>query len=311
MRSITACVVAYNSVEDLNNSLKSILGQTYPVSEVIVVDNSVKTQRDKMKNVVNDFQTRNIHYFEQYVNTGSAGGFARAMELGLKADANYIWLNDADGVPESSCLKELVLFSEQIEEPIVTTPFVYNFRGELLENFRCRLNPLGKGVGIKDVRGNKIVHYAATTGILVDSIVVRNVGVYDSERFFVGCEDIDWCIRVRKKGYKIYAISSARYYHPELWNKRNHNCIKKNSTMGRYFPVFWGELTIDNTYVKKKIIESRIYITKRYFSSFVLFITFVYSFVRVFIRKFLNSTIDVFSTIKSYKDNTISRSGRG
>jgi len=48
--------------------------------------------------------------------------------------------------------------------------------------------------------------------MLVKRIAVNEVGLWD-EAYFLHCEDLDWCLRFRQKGWKIFFIPNAKVIH--------------------------------------------------------------------------------------------------
>ena len=48
--------------------------------------------------------------------------------------------------------------------------------------------------------------------MLVKREVIRDVGLLD-EGYFLHCEDLDWCMRFRQKGWTILFVPDARIYH--------------------------------------------------------------------------------------------------
>lgn len=48
--------------------------------------------------------------------------------------------------------------------------------------------------------------------MLVKREAVEDVGLWD-EGYFLHCEDLDWCMRFRQKGWKILFVPDARIYH--------------------------------------------------------------------------------------------------
>jgi GT2 family glycosyltransferase len=49
---------------------------------------------------------------------------------------------------------------------------------------------------------------------LVKRAVMEDVGLWD-EGYFLHCEDLDWCMRFRQKGWKILFVPDARIYHAQ------------------------------------------------------------------------------------------------
>jgi len=48
--------------------------------------------------------------------------------------------------------------------------------------------------------------------VLVKREVMEDVGLWD-EGYFLHCEDMDWCMRFRQKGWKILFVPDARISH--------------------------------------------------------------------------------------------------
>lgn len=56
------------------------------------------------------------------------------------------------------------------------------------------------------------VDQPAGTCLMVRKEVVDTVGLLDEE-YFILCEDVDWCLRVKKAGWKIYFLPQCRILH--------------------------------------------------------------------------------------------------
>lgn len=44
--------------------------------------------------------------------------------------------------------------------------------------------------------------------------VIEQVGLFD-EQFFMYCEEVDWCLRIRKVSWEIYTVPTSKIYHLE------------------------------------------------------------------------------------------------
>jgi len=49
-------------------------------------------------------------------------------------------------------------------------------------------------------------------GLMVPRRVIEDVGLLD-EGFFMYCEEIDWCMRIKRAGWKIYCLPGAEIVH--------------------------------------------------------------------------------------------------
>jgi GT2 family glycosyltransferase len=125
-------------------------------------------------------------------NLGSAGGNNRLFE-GL--DSDLVFLLNPDTVLAPDTVHELV---RGFDEP---------------------------GVGIVEARQLPIEHakdYDVTTGdtswasggcSMADASVIREIGGYDEQGFFLYCDDVDMSWRVRLAGHRVVHRPSARVFH--------------------------------------------------------------------------------------------------
>jgi len=63
--------------------------------------------------------------------------------------------------------------------------------------------------GYKDAEEVESINGAA---LMVRREVIEKVGLLD-EGFFLFCEDVDWCLRMREAGYRLYFLPGARITH--------------------------------------------------------------------------------------------------
>jgi len=80
----------------------------------------------------------------------------------------------------------------------------------------------------------KVDHPLGAT-MMLRKEVIEQVGLFD-EQFFMYCEEVDWCLRIRKVGWEIYTVPTSKLYHLEgrsaiqvkprsllnLWTSRIH-----------------------------------------------------------------------------------------
>jgi GT2 family glycosyltransferase len=69
---------------------------------------------------------------------------------------------------------------------------------------------------------NYIVDYAAACSLMIRKDVVKEVGIMD-EGYFLYWDDMDWCARVRQKGYKIIGTGKSKVLHKMGAKNRSAN----------------------------------------------------------------------------------------
>src|SRR6185437_4610016 len=98
--SVTAIVPTYNRAGYLGEALSSILGQTFPPTQIIVVD-------DGSPDATPDVVARCGPPIEYIAKPN--GGKSSALNLGLQhATEEFVWICDDDDIAEPGALAKLV-----------------------------------------------------------------------------------------------------------------------------------------------------------------------------------------------------------
>jgi GT2 family glycosyltransferase len=99
-----AVVLTHNAPESLARCLEAIAGQTTPPDGVLVVDNASSPAASVPPA---DRYPIHIQLVRSEVNTGPAGGYARALSEFMESDHLHAWVLDDDMLPEDACLERL------------------------------------------------------------------------------------------------------------------------------------------------------------------------------------------------------------
>lgn len=228
MVDLSIVIVNWNGKELLKKCLASIFGNDPPISyEVFVVDNGssdgsvfmVEEEFPQVKLIKND---QNL-------------GFARANNQAIKkSQGRYILLlnNDTEIIP--GALEGMVEFMDgtpsagaccgKLFFPDMTHQVGFNVRrfprlvNAFVEYFWMNRfwlsNPFTKKFFMMGEDFNKIISVDQPAGacLMVRKEVVDTVGLLDEE-FFILFEDVDWCWRIKKAGWKIYFLPQCRFVH--------------------------------------------------------------------------------------------------
>lgn len=210
MNEVCAVLVTYNRLQLLKESIQAILEQTYPVKEVLVINNnSTDGTADYLARLAESQDKVSI--ISTDVNVGGAGGFSLGMKHCIESNhSDYLWVMDDDTVPESTCLEKLV------------TPFNQHWINE--KGFTCSnvrwidrraaiMNipyPLNKWNDAAD-KGLVAVRAASFVSLLVPTATVIEVGLPIKE-FFVWGDDYEFTIRISEK-YHCYCVIDSIVIH--------------------------------------------------------------------------------------------------
>lgn len=180
-------------------------------------------------------------------NFGGCGGFNTGFHYvaGRVADGlavDYIWLVDDDAEVAPDAMKALT--SVAAEDPTIgivgsrtvdindrrttiesTIYFDFN-RGRMgnlpTENHRLReshdawVEAIGGTKGRREFQGVRDVDVVSACSLLARWSAVAEVGFWD-ERYFIYCDDADWCLRMGRAGYRVVCNLDAVVYHTP-WN---------------------------------------------------------------------------------------------
>ncbi|MBI3967978.1 MAG: glycosyltransferase family 2 protein [Chloroflexi bacterium] len=227
--ALSVVVVSFNTHELLRACLDSVLSQRLPPErgdrlELIVVDNaSSDGSADMVETVFGD----SVGLVRNKWNLG----FAAANNLGLRrAKGRYVMLLNSDTVVQRDAFLTLVRFMDHHPEVGMAGPRLLNPDGTIqpasfhfptllmlwLDFFPSHPRLLGS-VWNGRYRAELAERPFSIDHPLGACIIVRReamdeVGILD-EGFFMYCEEVDWCYRMRASGWKIYHVPNARVLH--------------------------------------------------------------------------------------------------
>ena len=213
---VVALVIAWNRVDELVVCLDSFGSVDYPNYEILVVDNAsqdttVATVRERFPHVTVIAHDRNLGYVG-----GSNVGFRYALEHG----ADYVLLLNQDIKMTPTVLKELVRVMEA--DARIASAGAKNL---LLENPAYTWGKYGivtwgpllvKTVGRFELDGppepTRDVEWLIGNGCMMSRDALQHVGLFDEEFFHLN-EDVEWCTRARRRGYRIVYVDTAAILH--------------------------------------------------------------------------------------------------
>lgn len=309
---VIAIVVAYNNPVELMDCVKSILCQTQYVSKIICVDNSSDEYKAVNKCELRSFIHDGLEYIENdTVSTGSAKGFEIGMRAAIKEDYDFLWLNDQDGKPDKNCLRTILdVYTQDKRIPGIYAPRIiaredsYTVPGfccDLNKNLHLTTHNIDEGQ-----RCNQ-VDTVATTGMVIHKTVISECGVYNGTAFFVGLEDIEYCLRAQRKGFSVFVVPCALYYHPDLRIKfhfKNGGKLREKMTVAlkSMLPFNMGYVTHDSTYTRTRgSCKGSSYLNTLYVSNLRKYNNYVWSITIMIFKRAGNKSVDIRETLIQYR----------
>jgi len=167
--------------------------------------------------------SRRIVLIQTGVNLGFAGGNNVGMRYSLIREASYVWLLNNDTVVDENALTEMVQLSER--EPQV------GMVGSKLLYYDCptRIQSVGGlRIGPSFIMGfrqpgsdeeNKgqwesvvELYHIMGASLLAKREMITNIGLMDESYFFL-CEELDWNVRARKRGWRLLYCPHSLIFH--------------------------------------------------------------------------------------------------
>lgn len=230
-------VLTYNSESFIDDCLTS-LQKKWPSNikkEILVIDNN---SEDKTVEKIKKYKN-NIKLFELKKNKG----FAKGVNFGIKKSkySKVIILNPDTKILlstiknlfkcENSNNAQIIGGKAKINGKIHNTCVRYPTLTTILFDY-TNLRKLIPGDFFHkkhyylDFKRRKNMEVDAVSGcfILIDKKVFKKIGLFD-ENFFMYLEDIDFCMRARKKGFKIYYCNDSEIIHHGGGSSKNPDKI--------------------------------------------------------------------------------------
>jgi GT2 family glycosyltransferase len=240
-QNVYTIVVTYNRKMLLDRCIRAILAQTQCPDKILIIDNASTDGTDQMlsNNKWDCHDLIEIVHFPY--NIGGAGGFSRGIEIAIEMDADYMWIMDDDAIPELNSLEILlqhVTDNTSIYGSLPTDGAVVSWPLTCVNNSRHVKGQLNH---LWDVNNFMEVQFLPFIGLLISKEIVDSIGLPDSD-YFLAADDVEYCLRAKKAGFKTIVIATSRIYHPaaKLYFVRvpfkTFHCLKL-SPWKRYYDV--------------------------------------------------------------------------
>jgi glycosyltransferase involved in cell wall biosynthesis len=223
---VSVIIPTYNRADVIGRSIKSVLSQTYPDFELIIIDDG---STDNTEEVVKSFNDPRIYFIQREQNRGSSA----ARNIGIKAARGEFiaFLDDDDEWLPAKLMLQLQVFRESKMENIGLVLCGMTVIGLNNSKEWC----LTKRGWIFDY----LLSFTIINGVswlpcwLVKKSLAYKVGQFDNMET---CEDIDWLLRTARLSQIDYVpqslvrVHQERQYDITLGFKRRLTLIEKYSS---------------------------------------------------------------------------------
>jgi GT2 family glycosyltransferase len=200
MSKVKIITVHYGKIKTTLNCLSSLSHLTN-LSDLILINNSQsnidKTIKKKIKQVSIINNPQNLGY-PAALNIG--------IKLALKNNPQFILIINNDVIVKKNFLKELLSFSKKQRADLISPKIldqnskIWFDGGEIDKNRYTAGHKKGK------------TDFLSGCCLLIRKKVFDKIGFFD-EDYFMYYEDVDFCLRARKAGFKLGIVDKAIVYH--------------------------------------------------------------------------------------------------
>ncbi len=236
-------IINYNTLSYLKDCIKSIKDNTDIPYQIIVVDNGSK---DGSKEYLRKEQ--DIKFIDNQTNYG----YARACNQGIYAgQGEYIVLLNSDIVVTEGWLEPLIKIAEG-KDVAVVGPKMVNKEGlivgvgvDSLTDFHPRGWKETDGPGVYD-QVEEVISVGGACYLIKRSLLPI-LGLFD-EGYFFYFEELDYSLRAREKGYKVFYCPDSKIIHHHegsLLPEDTEGKLKRNKYFNesrKRFYIKWNEI---------------------------------------------------------------------
>lgn len=211
---ISIIILNFNGKKIINNCLKSLKMINYVNYRIIVVDNN---SSDGSQSFITD-NFPDVHLIVNDKNYGVSKGLNIGIKAALEIGSEYIFTLNNDIIVEKNILNELLQKYMKYNKIGILGPIMYWPNKSNLIQSGGGMIEWEKGVCYHKYTNQKLVKLPPTIEvdyvglIFIKKEIIDKIGLFD-ESFFAYWEDVDICIRVKKLGYKVQTVSSAKVWH--------------------------------------------------------------------------------------------------
>lgn len=199
-----AFIMTFERPETLLRSVENLQSQTIPPEYILIIDNSASFDTYK---ALEKLLSPSLEYFRVGYNSGPAGG--ASMGLSRVAAKGYQWIywGDDDNPPrDPKVFENFFIRIRKLEEEKVNLG-IYGGKGGAINNLTGRIKSL-RNLDLLDKDAVEVDMVAGGQTMLVKGDVIKD-NLLPEERLFFGFEDLDFSLKVRAAGYKIFVDAKS------------------------------------------------------------------------------------------------------
>ena len=255
---ISVVIIEYNSINEIKRCIPAIEKSCENINFEIIVSSNSTYDKETQKKILKRFP--DIRWSFNKIN----GGFAYGMNRGLKlAKGRYLTIANPDTTIVEG-FRKMIDFMDSHRNIGAIAPQIKDEEGNIQDS--CRdyvsiqelVSRQFKRIFIKteSVLNNRFdytkiqtVDWVIGAFIMVSREAYEAAGGLD-ESFFMYCEDLDWCTRIRKTGFEVVYFPKMQITYKGSRSARNMNKYTKIFIKSHF--IYWDRFGFFGGYPKRK-----------------------------------------------------------
>lgn len=261
MAKVTITIPAYNCENTLDETIKSVLNQTYKNWELFIIDDGSKDNTYSIAKTYQNLVPSKIKVFKQ-PNKGPAAarnnGFRRASET----SQYFIWI-DADDLWEKNRLKTMVEFLQNNRNIDIVSTDALIFKNDIKKTKKHYFTQF-KNIRKYDFDNILRAGFIFTSSLFRRSIFEKNNGLKEN-RYLIGIEDYEFWINALLNGAKFQMIRQPLAYYRQTQGSLSSKILNTNYSLEKMFEniLKWHGLNENqiNT-INQRLVGIRLFIAQ-------------------------------------------------
>lgn len=224
-----ACfLITYERPQALLNSLKKISSQTRVPAYILILDNSLTDETEK---IVQPFLNEDVGYLKMGYNSGPAGAAKKGLKELLDMGFDHLFWSDDDDPPRNSTFfEELLDGANKLEAKGVKWGMIGG-KGGRLNYLTGRISSLSNRE-LKEGEFVEVDSIPGGHGMLINAEIVK-AGIIPDESLFFGFEEFDFCLKAKSAGFRNYVVTAPWLKVRKEKNETSDEYRWKGSSFGK------------------------------------------------------------------------------
>ncbi len=286
-------VNTFNSSEHIDDCLEAVIGQSYPIERIVVIDNASK---DHTLQKLTKWTTK-CTIIPNKLNNGFAGGHNQAIRM---TDTDFCLILNPDVVLERNYIRNIIISLANHDQAGSATgkllfkadPIHIDSTGLVINKARRAFDRGAHQKSVLFMQSEEVFGVSGAAAMYAREMIndISLNGEFFDEDFFAYKEDVDVAWRAQLLGWKAYYEPSAIAYHERGWKEGGRSSK----------PLFVRRLSYINRY-KMMVKNDHITIILKHIIPLLVYecLSFVYALVRE--PKLLGAWGDFFRKFKELK----------